>query len=135
MQDWIVQTEDEILAKHDCVSNVQLEIWPHGWLLHDESEFSISAFILQTHAVCVWGVDMSPDLTDYKFTDKERRIAIANDDIVQLQSDIDEAVEEISTEDSPVNIRYWCKRICKNMIHSAFGLYQSCVSESGKTIR
>ena len=122
LQDWIIPTEDEILARHDCISDTQLEIWPHGWLLHDESEFSISAFILQTHAVCVWGVDMSPDLTHYKFTDEETRIAIANDDIVQIQTDIEDAKEAILTDDSPSNVRYWSKRICKNMIHSAFGL-------------
>jgi len=122
MRDWIASAEDNILAKHDCVSDVQMEIWPHGWILHDESEFSISAFILKTHAVCVWGVDITPDLTDYKFTDKSTRIAIANDDIVQIEPDIDEAIDEIEADDSPANVKYWCKRICKNMIHAAFGL-------------
>ena len=122
MQDWVTRTEAEILAKHDCVSDVQMDIYPHGWLLHDESEFSISAFILKTHAVCVWGIDMSPDLTTYKFSDKETRIAIANDDIIQLEPDIDEAIEAIEANNSPDNVRYWCKRICKNIIHSAFGL-------------
>jgi uncharacterized protein len=122
MQDWVSSAEDEILDQHDCVSDVQMEIYPHGWLLHDESEFSISAFVLKTHAVCVWGIDMSPDLTDYKFSDKETRIAIANDDIVQLEPDIDEAIDAIKADDSPINVQYRCKRICKNMIHAAFGL-------------
>jgi uncharacterized protein len=122
MQDWVSPTEVDILAKHSCVSDVQMEIYPHGWLLHDESEFSISAFVLKSHAVCVWGIDMLPDLTTYKFTDKETRIAIANDDIIQLEPDINEAKDEIKADDSPENVSYWCKRICKNMIHSAFGL-------------
>ena len=122
MQDWISSTEDEILARHNCVSDVQMEIYPHGWLLHDESEFSISAFVIKTHAVCVWGIDMLPDLTDYQFSDKNTRIAVANDDIVQIESDIDEAIDSIMADDSPDNVRYWCKRICKNVVHSAFGL-------------
>ncbi len=122
MQDWVSSTEADICAKHPCVSDVQMDIYPHGWLLHDESEFSISAFVLKTHAVCVWGIDMSPDLTTYRFTDKETRIAIANDDVIQLEPDIEEAIDAINADDSPDNVRYWCKRICKNMIHSAFGL-------------
>jgi len=122
MQDWVASAEEAIATKHDCISDVQMEIWPHGWVLHDESEFSISAFILQTHAVCVWGADITPDLTRYKFTDRKTRIAIANDDIVQIEPDIDEALAEIEADDSPDHVRDWCKRICKNMIHSAFGL-------------
>ena len=122
MQDWVAPTEETVIAKHDCVSDVQIEIWPHGWVLHDESEFSISAFVLKTHAVCVWGADITPDLTDYKFTERETRLAIANDDIVQIEPDIDEALAEIEADDSPVHVRYWCKRICKNMVHAAFGL-------------
>ena len=122
MQDWLSPTEKNLLAKHSCVSDVQMEIYPHGWLLHDESEFSISAFILKTHAVCVWGMDMSPDLTTYKFSNKATRIAIANDDIINLEPDIDEAIDAIEADDSPDNVRYWCKRICKNIVHSAFGL-------------
>ena len=122
LQDWIEPAEKAIVAKHDCVSDVQMELYPHGWLLFDESEFSIAAFILKTHAVCVWGADISPDLTEYKFTDKATRIAIANDDIVQLDPDVDEAIHEIETEKSSANVKYWCKRICKNIVHAAFGL-------------
>lgn len=122
MQDWIAPTEQEITSKHDCISDVQMEIWPHGWVLHDPSEFSISAFILQTYAVCVWGADITPDLTKYKFTDKQTRLAIANDDIVQIEPDIQEAVAEIEADSSSENVSYWCKRICKNMIHTAFSL-------------
>lgn len=121
MQNWVSPTEVDIRAKHVCVSDVQMDIYPHGWLLHDESEFSISAFVLKTHAVCVWGIDMSPDLTNYRFSDKETRIAIANDDIIQLEPDIDEAIEEIEANDSPDNVRYWCKRICKK--YDSFGVW------------
>ncbi len=122
MQDWIPEAEQTIAEKHDCVSNVQMETWIHGWLLHDPTEFSVSAFILRTHAVCVWGADMSPDVTAYQFSKRETRLAIANDDIVQIDPDIEEAIEEIELDDSADNIRYWCKRICKNMIHAMFGL-------------
>lgn len=122
MQDWVESAEREIAVKHECVSDVQMEIWPHGWVLHDESEFSISAFILQTHAVCVWGADITPDLTTYKFTQKTTQLAIANDDIVQIDPDIDEAIAEIEADTSSDNVQYWCRRICKNMIHAAFGL-------------
>lgn len=122
MQDWVGAAEEDIASRQACVAAVQMEIWPHGWVLHDESEFSISAFILKSHAVCVWGADITPDLTTYQFTDRETRLAIANDDIVQLEPDIDEAMEAIDVDPSPENVRYWCQRICKHMIHAAFGL-------------
>jgi len=122
LQDWLPSAEETIADKHNCVSDVQMEVWIHGWLLHDPTEFSVSAFILKTHAVCVWGVDMSPDVTAYQFTKRETRLAIANDDIVQIEPDIEEAIEEIELDDAPENMRYWCKRICKNMLHTMFGL-------------
>jgi len=122
MQDWLPEIAKRIADKHECVSSVQMEIWVHGWLLHDPTEFSVSAFILKTHAVCVWGVDMTPDVTAYQFSKRETQLAIANDDVVQIEPDIDEAIEKIEADDSADNVRYWCKRICKNMIHVMFGL-------------
>lgn len=122
MRDWLPLAEAELRAKHDIVSDIQMEIWTHGWLLDDPAEFSISAFILKTHAVCIWGIDMSPDVTNYRFSDRDIRLAIANDDIVQIEPDIQEAIEAIDDDNSADNIRYWCKRISKNMIHAMFGL-------------
>jgi uncharacterized protein YuzB (UPF0349 family) len=122
MQDWIPQAEQAIADKHDCVTHVELDVWVHGWLLHDPSEFSISAFILRTQAVCVWGADMSPDVTAYQFTRRATRLAIANHDIVQIDWEISETLDELVSDDSAETVRYLCKHTCKSIIHALFGL-------------
>jgi hypothetical protein len=123
MQDWLPIAETDISEKYsDIVSDVRLEIWTHGWLLDDPAEFSISAFILKTHATCIWGIDMSPDVSNYRFTDKIIRLAIANDDIVQIEPDIEEAIDAMQSNPSKANVRFWSKQICKNIIHTLFGL-------------
>ncbi len=117
MQDWIDAAEDQINAAHTCVNGVQLELWPHGYVFLDPDEFSVGAFIIKTHSLCLWGADLAPELPDYPISP-----AIANDDIVQIQPDIEEAIDEIEADTSAENVRYWCKRISKNIIRATFGL-------------
>lgn len=122
MQDWIRPTENALSNKYDVVSAVNLDLYPYGWLMRDDNEFSISAFILKTQAVCVWGSDVSPDLGDYNLFNEKVRIAIANDDIIQIQDDIDEAFAEIEGDTSAENVRYWCREVCKNIVWTGFAL-------------
>src|SRR5262245_10106414 len=57
MQDWIPLAEAKLLKDHQHVSDVQIELWPQGYIFRDPDEFSIGAFILVTNSVCVWGSD------------------------------------------------------------------------------
>ena len=119
-QDWIESTEERLHGQHDAVSDVQLELWPQSWIFREPGEFSIFAFIIKTHSVCLWGVDLTPELPDYRVP--AVLPAIANDDIIQIKPDIEEAVEEIQADTSPENVVYWCRRISKNMLRAGYGL-------------
>lgn len=132
MQDWIDPAERRILAAHDCVSDVQLELWPYGYVFRDPAEFSVGAFIIQTHAVCVWGSSLTAQLPDYRVPDD--LIAIANDDVVQIEPDIAEAKAALRDNPKAGNVRYWCKRICKNIVRAGFGLVNRQVKEHTRDV-
>jgi hypothetical protein len=123
MQDWIPLTEGNLLKKHaDVITDVQIELYPQGYVFRNPNEFSPGAFIIATHSVCVWGSDITPELPAYNIKDRLTRLAIANDDIIQLMPDIDEVYDEVEIDTSPENVRYWCKHICKNMVRTGFSL-------------
>lgn len=117
MQDWIMDAEEELIAQHLCISDAHLDLWPHNYVFSDPDRFSIGAFIIKTHSVCVWGNDLAAEIPPYRVS-----AAISNDDVVQILDDIEEAIAEINEEDSPANVRYWCKRVMKNILRAGFGL-------------
>ena len=76
-------------------------------------------FILKTHSVCLWGSDLTTQLPDYRLTP-----AIANDDLMQIDGDIDGAIEEIEADSSTVSVRYWARWAAKHILRAGFGLVQ-----------
>jgi len=116
-QDWITPAEDEILAKYPMLSDAVLELWPYNHVFSDPESFSIGAFIIKTQSVCLWGSDVTPELPDYKVES-----AIANDDLVQIKLDIDEAVAKIKRNSRPENVAYWCREVAKHILHAGFAL-------------
>ncbi|QPC83416.1 hypothetical protein G4Y79_03265 [Phototrophicus methaneseepsis] len=123
MQDWLPEAPIALQQKHSAVvSDVEMELWPYGYVLRDPEEFSPGAFIIKTQAVCVWGSDLAPELPDYNLNDFKTRLAIANEDIVLLEPDIEDALAAIETDPSPDAIRSLCKHICKHMARAGFSL-------------
>lgn len=117
LQDWIMSAEENILAKYPSLSDVVLEVWPYNYVFSDPGRFSIGAFIIKTQSVCLWGSDVAPELPDYKI-----EAAIANDDLVQVKLDIDEAVAKIKRNSRPENVSYWCREVMKHILHAGFAL-------------
>lgn len=117
LQDWIDPTEEALIDRFPCINDAQLEVWSDGYVFTDPTRFSIGAFIIKTHSVCVWGSDLIPELGDYKIS-----AAIANDDLVRVKLDIAVAVEYIQADSRPVNVRYWCRRSMKNILRAGFAL-------------
>lgn len=116
-QDWIGPAEAAAVERHACISDAQIELWPYGYVFGSPDRFSIGGFIVRTHSVCLWGSDLANELPDYRLGP-----AIPNDDIVQLQLDLEEASAEIRADAGPENVRYWCRRIMKNILRAGFGL-------------
>lgn len=119
LQEWVYDAEADLLDQHPCLSDVQLEIWPYYYVFNDPARFSIGAFILKTHSVCVWGSDLAPQLPEFRMSPP-----IANDDLVQIEADIDTAIEEIEAYPQPDNVRHWCRHAAKQILRAGFGLAQ-----------
>lgn len=122
MQDWLPEAKQRIKTAHDSVTDVQLELLPQGYIFRNPEEFSPGAFKIATHALCVWGSDLTPELPRYTLRHRPTRLAIANDDIFNMLPDIQEAIAEIETNPAAEHVRYWCKRICKNIVSTGFSL-------------
>lgn len=122
MQDWLEEAELHLPRLHPCVSAVQIELWPYGYVFMDPDEFSVGAFIIKTHSVCIWGSSLAPQLPDYYLP--RDLVAIANDDVVQIRPDIAETLEELEHDSSADSAAYWCRRISKNMLRAGLGLVQ-----------
>ncbi len=117
LRDWVMPTEEFLLDRYPLISDIQLELWPHFYVFTDPARFSIGGFIVKTHSVCLWGSDLAPELPDYKLSP-----AIANDDLVQLAADLDEAWAMIEADARAA--RYWCCQAAKHLLWSGYGLVQ-----------
>lgn len=119
LQDWVYAAEEAILEQHPCVSDVQLERWPYYYVFDDPARFSIGAFIIKTHSVCLWGGDLSTQLLDYNVSP-----AIANDDLVRIGPDMADAIDAIEADTSADNVSDWCWHLSKDILRAGFGLVQ-----------
>ena len=123
MQDWLYHAEDGLKRKHkDVVSDVEMSLWPYGYVLRDPEEFSPGAFIIKTQTACVWGSDLGPELPDYNLNDRTTRLAIANEDILFMQEDIEGTIDVLQDAPFPDEVRNQCKQVCKHMARTGFSL-------------
>jgi uncharacterized protein len=123
LQGWMDDAEQAIGAQFaGVISHVQLDLMPPDAVADQPEDFAIGAFIIRTHSACVWGPDLAPELPDYNLNDPLVRLAIANDDLVQIGPDIAEAIAELAADGSAGNVAYWGRRIGKNMLRTGFGL-------------
>lgn len=115
LRDWTYAAEEALLAAHDVITNVRLELVPYTFVLGDPAYFSIDAFILKTESICVWGSDLTSELLDYPISPH-----IANHDIVQFVDDLHEAIDELQAY--PRRVRSVCHRAAKQLLHTGFSL-------------
>ena len=123
MQDWIDTSSREIQEKFlPLISDVEFDLFPQGFVFRNSEEFSVGAFILKTHSVCVWGSDIASELPEFNIHDENIRLAIANDDILHFEDDLSEAKAILTMEEDPEEIRHACRIICRQIIHAGYGL-------------
>lgn len=93
---WTEDASEYLRARHPFVTGVGLEclgpkdIGPTG-------RFSEPGLLLVTQTACVWGEDVIPSLPKYR-----PGVVVANNDIVQIAADIEEAVAGIERDPSPL---------------------------------
>jgi hypothetical protein len=116
-QDWLDEAEVSAVERHACLRDARIELWPYGYVFGRPDHFAIGGFIIKTHSVCLWGSDLANELPDYRLS-----AAIANDDLVQLQADLEDAVYAIRDNPAPGNVRYWCRDSARRILRAGFGL-------------
>jgi uncharacterized protein len=105
-----------ILAQHAVITDLRPEVLPLS-VVADVRYFNEIMLQIQTQSVCVAGQDLAPHLPRFR-----PDVIVANNDVVQIEPDIDEALAALHADESPDNVRFWCRRICKNMLRAGFGL-------------
>jgi uncharacterized protein len=114
---WVEEAEVVLQRSFPIAASVGLEVWPIDWLSGETPETWIFPFILKTHSVPLAGNDRAKSIRRYRV-----EAEIARDDVMQIETDINEAVEELERTDDPVRVTYWSRRISKNVLRAAFGL-------------
>lgn len=106
----------KLLKKYSLVSFVQMEAFPMTTVVNTYI-FSHEAFILKSQGICVYGKDLIDSLPQARVSKR-----LANKELQQLKNDIDEAKRELTKTQKPEEVRYWCKRIMKNILRDGFYL-------------
>jgi uncharacterized protein len=114
---WADSEEEAILSACPELTGVQFEQWPLADVVNPTENLELP-FVVKTQSICVFGHDLSPELPNFN-PDAE----IAFIDLSQIKGDIEEAKSSIgSSSVTESQVRYWSKRIMKNLIRAAFCL-------------
>ncbi|WP_125612451.1 nucleotidyltransferase domain-containing protein [Specibacter cremeus] len=113
---WLAAAGVRIANLTPLVTDVQLELWPCDEVMVLD-RFAETCFLLKTQSACVWGEDLGPRLPRFK-----PDVAVANNDICQIEADVEEAIVALKADGSPPDVRYWCRRIMKNILRTGFSL-------------
>ncbi|MBI3559666.1 nucleotidyltransferase domain-containing protein [Candidatus Gottesmanbacteria bacterium] len=106
----------QLTQQFPLVSHVQLDIYRLTDVLQSRV-FSPVAFTIVSEGVCTEGVDLGDKLSRARPS-----IALANSELVQLEANIQEAIQKITGAVSSEEVWYWCKRIMKNILRDGFFL-------------
>lgn len=98
------------------VTDVQMEVW--GWrdLFQDEMNcVTEHQVILKLDSLCIFGTNLAKRIAPIRAD-----VALANTEIVQFRSDVDEMLCAIDKNGSSENVAFWSRRIIKNLIRALF---------------
>ncbi|MFD3449929.1 hypothetical protein ACFDTO_35725 [Microbacteriaceae bacterium 4G12] len=113
---WVKQAEHEMNRSFSCVTGIELSFY-HVEDILEISNFSIIAFMLKTHSVCVYGKDLIQMLPKYK-ADK----ALANEHLFHLKSQIERAKADLINNEDAEDIKDCCSWIMKIIIRAGLAL-------------
>lgn len=110
------KSAEQLTKQFPLVSHVQLDVYPVANILQSRV-FSPVAFTIVSEGVCIEGIDIGNNLPRAKPS-----IALANSELVQLEQNLQEAIQKITSAASSKEVWYWCKRIMKNILRDGFFL-------------
>lgn len=123
---WVDEAEQVINNEYICINGVELSFYFIEDIL-DTTHFSIIPFMIKTHSVCVYGEDISGLLPMYK-PDQ----TLANEHLVNLKKQIQQAKEDLVDNDDPEDILDCCGWIMKIIVRAGLALV---IEEEGKYTR
>ncbi len=113
---WTVNESKRIIKANTIISSMVFDFEMLEEVIQSNL-FSWPVFLLSTSGVCIYGEDLILSMPKFKPS-----MAIANSELIQLKDNIDEAISEIQRIDSDENLKYWCRRIMKNLLRDGFFL-------------
>jgi hypothetical protein len=113
---WTAGVAERLGARHPYVTGIELECVDRDEVGSTEC-FSELDLLMVTQTACVSGEDVIPNLPRYK-----PGILVANSDISQIGSDIEEAIIGLDVDPGTQSTRYWGRRVAKNIIRAGFSL-------------
>ncbi|PHQ78837.1 MAG: hypothetical protein COB66_08080 [Coxiella sp. (in: Bacteria)] len=134
----IQQHCNTLLSNNSLVSKIDVESWtfsemfPLSTRLNNikvKNTLSIYDIILKNSSLCIFGNDLSKYIPPIK-----PGIALANDELIEIHPDIQQAKLSIITAENSNQIQYWCRRVMKNIIRSGFCLCMPTIQEQTRDI-
>lgn len=113
---WIESIQQQLLQKFSCISEVELSFYDVEEVLHS-SRFSFISFMIQTHGVCIFGEDIRSQLPTYKVSQE-----LAREHLIHLQSQIEQACEELIHNKGKDDITDCCRWIMKIVVRAGLAL-------------
>ncbi|MDM5154905.1 nucleotidyltransferase [Bacillus sp. DX1.1] len=108
--------EKEILRNFHCVSGVEFSFY-HVEDVLDSTNFLFVSFMIQTHSICIFGEDVRYQLPKYKVS-----IELANEHLIHLQKQIEQAREELIHHNGSDDIQDCCRWIMKIIVRAGLAL-------------
>lgn len=113
---WVDRAEEVLNENFKAVDGVELSFYFIEDIL-ETTNFSIIPFMIKTHSICVYGEDIRDFLPNYK-ADK----TLANEHLVNLKSQIQQAKEELSGNEDVEDVVDCCRWIMKIIIRAGLAL-------------
>lgn len=129
----------KVIRTTDVVSKVDIELWQFEEIfpgansineIQIKNTLSIFDIILKNSSLCIYGDDLSAHILPIK-----PDASLANDELIMIHQDIDQARQEISKATSEEEVQYWCKRVMKNIIRAGFCLCMPIIQEQTREIK
>lgn len=122
----IKEKANALISNNQMVSKIDIEIWTFAEVFPLASDLTnikikntLSTFdvILKNASLCIYGKDLGNYIPPIK-----PDVALANDELIVIHDDIQEAKRSILAAKHTEQIEYWCKRVMKNIIRAGFCL-------------
>ncbi len=114
---WLAIAGDAALAGQCAARTIELTVRSWSDVFPGTDRFSWHAFVLATGAVCVAGWDLEGEVPRLPPCP-----AIANADIVRIETALSEAREALAGGLDPADVRTCCQAIARTILHTAYAL-------------